>query len=461
MSLSVYKLVSDFGELGKEGDVVHLDSDVAQPLVDAGILEEAQSEDMNGDGAAPEMEEAAVENAVKRLGQRSEAAIAKAAEKVASRMNTAAKRPSLGVPAQVKEPVFKCLGEMLKADYLMKTHHDVRSRNQLHAYQQEIRQKSPLGANETVGQGGYAIKPEWYGSIWDKVREYPKLLEMTDVQDIHSNSYNIVYMPETSLANGSRHGGVQSYWVSEGNTITSSYPATGQATETLNAQMILCYVTNQLLEDANIEPFQKYVERTVGLEVAWQHNDSVINGSGSGQPTGVLAQPSLITVAKSTNDGAAMFGFDDLTKMNRSLWEGCRRNAVWIINPQARATLESLVFVSQSGTATTYPAFGGVSFSAADEFQFRIFGMPVIFCLNNPQLGLPGDVILADLSQLITTQRPGLEAAVSTDVQFATYQTAYRFVRRYDIKSPWAAAVTSVDGHYSYSPFITLASRGT
>jgi HK97 family phage major capsid protein len=468
--LGVYVLLKPFGDM-KEGEVVHLDDQEAQALLEAGLIEEAKAEDVEEEGGEeeapeyPEEENAAlVQRAVSRLKKNVEKDVAeKVAEKIASRVvGKTTKRPSFGsVPATVKEPVFKSFGHMLLAS--AKAHYgDHRAARMLQAYNDEIRVKSPLGANEgTAGQGGYAVKPEWADGIWIRQRQYPDLLGMTDVRNINSNSYNIVYMPETSLADGSRHGGTSAYWVSEGSTATSSYPATAQVTETLNTQIVLCYVTNQLLEDANVENFQRYVEDAVGLEFLWQGNQSVVQGSGSGQPTGILNQSALVTITKSSNDTSAMFGFDDLAKMNRALWEGSRSSAIWICNPEARAVLESLVFVSQSGTATTYPAFGGVSYNAADEFPFRIFGMPVVFCYNAAQLGAAGDIILADPKALITTQRPGLEVAVSTELQFATYQTAFRFVRRYDIKSPWTAAITSVDGNYSYSPFVVIESRGT
>jgi hypothetical protein len=100
-------------------------------------------------------------------------------------------------------------------------------------------------------------------------------------------------------------------------------------------------------------------------------------------------------------------------------------------------------------------------YNAHDEFPLRIFGRPVIEVMNNPQLGAAGDIILCDLSQLVCAEMPGLEADVSFEIQFTTYQTAFRFVRRYDIKSPWTAALTSVDGNYSYSPFVCLQARGT
>jgi HK97 family phage major capsid protein len=464
-----YVFNQDFGA-NKEGDVVSLDPETAQALVDAAIISEATEEHVNGgddegdEGATPDAPEqnAALTRAVASISKNLEKTIAKTTEQVVSRVVNSARPAGLGTaPAQVKAPVFKCMGEMLKAQYLAHAG-NTRARNMLNAYENELRVKAPLGANEgTNSQGGYAVKPEWYREIWDKVRDYPDLLSKTETININSNTLNIPALSETSLADGSRHGGVLAYWLAEAATATSSYPALTQVQSVLNTQVVLVYVTNQLLQDANIENFESFIQKKVGLEFLWQGNQAVINGSGSGQPTGIMNQAALITQAKSSNDTNAMFGFDDLANMYRSLYPPSRNNAVWIMNPEAYSVFLRQVFVTAGGTATTYPAFGGVSYNAADEFPLRIFGRPVIECMNNPQLGSPGDIILADLSQMVTAQHPGIEAAISTEIQFPTLQTAYRFVRRYDIKSPWTAALSTVDGHYSYSPFVVLASRGT
>jgi HK97 family phage major capsid protein len=132
------------------------------------------------------------------------------------------------------------------------------------------------------------------------------------------------------------------------------------------------------------------------------------------------------------------------------------------VNPEAYNVLAQMTFVNQAGTVTTYPAFGGVSYNANDDkFPMRIFGKPVIEWQGLPQLGEVGDIILTDLTQLVTAEKPQLFADVSNDYAFNTLQVAFRFYRRYDIRSPWTAALTSVDGHYSYSPFIALQARGT
>jgi len=466
--MQAFVVSEDLGEL-KAGQVLHLDPEdpKTQALVEAGVIEEASEEDVNGGGdeeaaddqaeAAP-MQEAAVTRALNQFAKNLEQNTAKAVELALAKTNKKT-TPALTVPAQAVQPVFKGVGELVLHAWRA-NRGDYKSKSLLRAYQNEVRLKAPLGMNEgTNTQGGYDVKPEWFTTVWDKIRDYPKLVEKTTVIPAKSNTFNIPAINETSLADGSRHGGVLAYYVSEGSTATSSYPALTQVQSVLTTLVVLNYVTLQLLEDANIEGIEKLVNEKTALEILWQQNQAVINGSGSGQPTGILNQPSLITVTKSTHDSAAMFGFDDLANMNRALYPPSRNNAVWLMNPEAYSVLLQMTFPNAASTST-YPAWS-LTYSGHDEFPLKLFGRPVIECLNCPQLGNAGDIILADLSQLFTYERPGIQFDISNEIQFPTLQVAYRTVYRYDIKSPWTAALSSVDGHYSYSPFVALQSRGT
>jgi len=447
------------------GDVIHMDSEKAEALVAAGTLTEAKAEDLKPDEEQPEHQEeapeqnAALTRAVDRISRQLETSVANTmAKALANKPRTV---PNVTVPAEPKQDVYKCVGQMLKDSWLV-TKGDQRAANRLQEYGRRIK-VDPLGANETDNaEGGYAVKPEWADKIWDKARDYPRLLEKTERIPISGDTFNIPALNETSLANGSRHGGVLGYWLAEGNPATSSYPALTQVQAVIQTNVVFAYATLQLLQDSNIEPFDRFISRYAGLELVWQENQAVTAGAGTTQPVGILNQPALITVTKSSNDTNAMFGFDDLAKMYRSLYAPSRANAVWLVNPEAYNVLAQMTFVNLAGTVTTYPAFGGVSYNAQDDkFPLRIFGKPVIEWQGLPQLGNVGDIILTDLSQLVTAEKPQLFADVSNDYAFNTLQVAFRFYRRYDIRSPWTAALSSVDGHYSYSPFIVLQGRGT
>ncbi len=451
-----YEVIKPF--LGHEvGEQIELTEEEAAALAEFVKPVDGEDEDEGEDEVAPE-ETAAVTRSLDKFRKNLKTDIADATAAAVSKL--AKKNNFTAVPATVAESPIKGFGHLLYTAYRAKNNNDTTAKNMLRAHQAEIRKKAPLGMSEgTNSAGGYDVKPEWFQKVWDKTRDYPKLLEMTSKIPAASSTLNIPAISESGLADGSRHGGVLGYYVSEGSTATASYPALTQVTATLQTLVILNYVTMQLLQDGNVEGIEKLVNEKCALEILWQQNQAVINGSGSGQPTGILNQPALVTVTHSTNDSAAMFGFDDLAKMYKSLYPPSRSNAVWLMNPEAYSVLLTMTFPNAASTST-YPAWS-LTYDAHNEFPLKLFGRPVIECMNNPQLGNVGDIILAALDQLVCYERPGIQVDVSDQIQFTSLQVAYRTCYRYDIKSPWLSSLASVDTHYSYSPFVCLSSRGT
>ena len=468
-AITAYVLQKPFGA-NAEGDIIHMEAEEAQPLLDAGILEEASAEDVDGgdddeDPAAADQpeENAALTRAVARLSKNLEAGIAKATELAVSKVQRA-KSPTITVPATTKAPVFSGVHELMQTMY--KAHKgDGRAHRMLDTYQSEMRVKSPLGANEgNTAQGGYFLKPEWYKEVWDKTRDYPKLLDRTERIPISGNTFYINEILETSLQDGSRHGGVLGYWVAEAAALTATYPATGQVTCTLNTNAVFAYATVQLLEDANIQPYAQKLMELAARELLWQEDVAVISGSGTGAPLGILNQASLVTVTHNSGDVAAMFSFADLAAMMARIYPPARAKAVWLMNSEAYGILLQLAFQGVgSTTAGTYPAHGLTWDYQENEPRLRLFGKEVIECLMSPQLGALGDIILADLSSLICVEKPQTYIDMSEHIQFNTMQVAYRFYRRYDVRSPWTAALTPADGATGrfYSCLVALSARGT
>src|SRR5437868_235478 len=116
-----YVLNKPFGA-NKEGDVIHMDDEEAKGLMECGILTEAKEEDVNQE--APEEEEVAPEQnealtrAVDKISRNLEIAIANVTTKAlaATKVRNA---PALSVPAEPRQEIYKCVGEMLKDSWLV------------------------------------------------------------------------------------------------------------------------------------------------------------------------------------------------------------------------------------------------------------------------------------------------------------------------------------------------------
>lgn len=447
-----YVLNQDFMDKSA-GEVIQLDQDQAEALISAGIIAEAGPDDVNGDAPADDAGEMPNPEA-EALTRAFETSLIKATESVVAKMNKTAAKPRLTVPAEVKDAKagFKDFGDFARClSYAARG--DWNAQRKLNTF----RTKAPTGASEgTNADGGYAVIPEWASEIWDKARDYPNLLEKVQKYSVGGQTLNIPAINESSRADGSRFGGLQSYYIGEGNTFTGSKLGMTQVSLTLNKLGVFCYLTNELIND-NAFNLTNYLQEKVALELLFKTNDGLINGTGSSQPTGILNAAAVVEVAKETSQTANTIVFPNLVKMYNRLYFSSRGAAVWLCNQEVTAQLVSMTFPNASGTQS---AFGGVSFNAHDEFPLRVFGAPVITVENCAALGTVGDIILADLSQYVVIDKP-LEVAVSTEFHFNQYETVYRFVYRWDAKSPWTSALTPYKGSATTSPFIVLATRGT
>jgi len=98
---------------------------------------------------------------------------------------------------------------------------------------------------------------------------------------------------------------------------------------------------------------------------------------------------------------------------------------------------------------------GGLSGSPYEN----IIGRPGLVTEFNASLGTQGDVILADLGQILSISKGGVMQAVSMHVQFLSDQLALRFIIRLNA-TPWEnAAITPYKGSNTQGNFITLDAR--
>ncbi len=100
---------------------------------------------------------------------------------------------------------------------------------------------------------------------------------------------------ETSRANGSRWGGIQSFYEGEGEEKTASKPKFRKIEMGLEKLIGLCYATDELLDDA--ARLGAFLREAFAQEINFKVSNSVLNGSGSGQPLGITNSNALISQA--------------------------------------------------------------------------------------------------------------------------------------------------------------------
>ncbi|KKM01758.1 hypothetical protein LCGC14_1791240 [marine sediment metagenome] len=306
----------------------------------------------------------------------------------------------------------------------------------------------------TDDEGGFLVAPEHRNELLKKTHDTGKVFPRARQVPMGSPIVKIPTINETSRADGSRHGGVRAFRLAEGATLTASKPSFGRVTLTATKVAALGYVTSELIEDSPIT-LQLFGE-LFAEELAFEADDSAINGTGSGSPLGVLKANCLVSVAKENGQSAVTIEYENVLKMWSRMWASSRGNAAWFINQDTEPQLNSMTLVVGTGGVPVYLPAGGVSGSPFAT----LFGRPVIPIEQCATLGTVGDIIFADMSQYLWGTRGGMNTASSIHVQFTTDEEAFRTTWRNDGQPWWNSALTPFTGSSNtLSPFVALATR--
>jgi HK97 family phage major capsid protein len=312
-----------------------------------------------------------------------------------------------------------------------------------------------LGGNESVdSEGGFLVAPEFAPGIWQRSYEASQLASRCFDQPMTSNRLVVPAVDEDSRADGSRWGGVQSYWLGESGTLTASQPKFGTRELIAKKLVVLSYMTSELGEDA--PAFASYLDKVVPSEFAFKIDDAIFNGTGAGQPLGFMNSGALLKIAKASTDSGAVISAKDIFAMWKRRFVGASSDLVWLINQDTEDQLWDLT--RGSGTAVELLYTGPGQRGNTGNYGV-MFGKPVIPVEYAATLGTPGDIALVSLSQYYLARRAGIQMDTSIHVQFLTDQQAFRWKARLDGQPIWKKPLTPKNGSNTQSPFIVVDTR--
>lgn len=317
-------------------------------------------------------------------------------------------------------------------------------------------EEKATGLSEGVpAEGGFLVQEDFAAELLKRTYIQGEILSRVTRFPISANSnrLRVNTLSESSRKAGSRWGGVLAYWKAEAYEKVKSKPTFGQLLLELNKLIGLCYATDELLEDA--AALEGVINWAFQMEFTFQIEDAVINGTGAGQPLGILNAPCTIPVAAEGGQAADTVVTENIWNMWSRMWAPSRQNAIWFINQDLEPQLFSMyVAVGATGVPVYLPANG-----LAGSPYSTLMGRPVIPVEYCQTLGDLGDIILADLSQYWMIDKGGMQRASSIHVKFIEDETCFRFVYRTDGQPSWPAALTPFHGTVTVSPFVTLAAR--
>jgi len=262
-------------------------------------------------------------------------------------------------------------------------------------------------------------------------------------------------LDETSRADGSRQGGVRGYWTAEAASKTASQPKFRNIELNASKLVVLVYATDELLEDAGA--LEAYIRQAAASELGFKIDDAIINGSGGGQPLGILNAGCLVSQGAEVGQAAATFIYENATKMWTRIFPKSQMNAIWLINQNVWPQLFTMNLAVGTGGAPVFMPAGGASASP----YATLFGRPIIPIEQCQTLGTVGDIFLADMGGYILGEKGGVQSDMSIHVNFTSDESVFRFVVRLDGQPELGSAITPFKGGSSWtqSHFVALATR--
>jgi len=263
------------------------------------------------------------------------------------------------------------------------------------------------------------------------------------------NSVSLPYVNDVSHTGGV-YGGVIVKRTGEAEEKLYSKPTLGLCTMTLHKLTALTYVTNELMEDspASIAAmFGKMFPEALNHICA----GDIVNGTGAGMGLGIVNAPATINVART---GAGAIVWADIMGMWERLHPRCIRNAVWLANSDALPDLMAMFQIAVAGQSAV-PVYQPANADSASPYG-TLMGRPLILTEHCQALGTAGDIVLADLSQMLLA-RKGPKVESSAHIRFLYDENVFRGVLRTDNQPWWPAPVTPQHGTQTLSPFVILA----
>jgi HK97 family phage major capsid protein len=306
------------------------------------------------------------------------------------------------------------------------------------------------GQKEGIGStGGFLVPEELAVSVLGPAYESSVCLQRCQVHPMQTEEKKVAGWDTSSASGGALFGGFTPAVLGEGDSMTAQ---TGQVRSVkLHARKVglLAKSSNELIDDAASIP--QLLQTGLSTAIGYTLDYFVLHGTGAGQPLGLLNAPSKITVDAETGQAADTIIYENLVKMFARLHPGCYSNAVWLCHPSTIPYLETMtITVGTSGAVVRLLTEG----NGSPEMLHR----PIIFTEKCNTVGTEGDVILTDLSQYALGMRKEITVEQSRHVYFASDETAWRAIVRFDGQPLWSAAYTPINGS-TLSWCITLATR--
>ena len=263
-------------------------------------------------------------------------------------------------------------------------------------------------AEGTDGAGGYLTPSEFRAELIEDLKDKPFL----------RNQVTVIPMASDSLELPTLTSSVQTSWGSENTSISTTTARFGTLTFAPYRLNSLIYTSRELVADSAIAVVP-LITRLFVQAMGEAEDRAIINGSGSGQPKGILQE----TIAGIDNANTDADLAPNIKKLPFRLGTAYRSKAKWVMNSFSLSVVASLrdsnnQFLFKEGIEGLSP--------------HTLAGYPVL-----EQNDMPFDTLLfGDLSQYYLADREQMSVETTTEGAgtFEKHQVAIKVVERIDGK---------------------------
>lgn len=249
-------------------------------------------------------------------------------------------------------------------------------------------------------------------------------------------------------------GGIVGNWKAEAASVSSAINQPTFRQIRLEPYKLTAYTvaSNELLADSAIA-MEALIGQLFPEALAYFEDDAFINGTGAGQPLGIINADALLAITAEGGQSATTLVYENLIKMYARMLPQSLQSAVWVAHPDVLPQLATMSLTVGTGGGPLW------IMNATQSVPMSIFGRPIIFTEKCQTLGTAGDIFFVDFGHYLIGDRQALTMARSEHVNFNTDEMAWRFTQRVDGR-PWlTSAITPRNGSNSFSPYINLATR--
>lgn len=307
-------------------------------------------------------------------------------------------------------------------------------------------------SNESAGaDGGFGIPPQFSQDLWRLSLGEDSLLPKTQNTEITANS--MIFPKDESTPWGG--AGAQVYWQAEASQAQQSKVNMGTQAMVLHKLMGLVPVTNELVEDGFA--IGTYLTPLLSDRITWKVNESILFGTGVGQPLGALTNAGnsgspAIVQTKESGQATATLDPKNITKMVQRLLVGELKNAFWLGTPDILSPLEAL-------TVGQFPIYLPNTNLAESPFGM-LKGRPLMLSEHAAAFSSQSDLSLLSLRGYRTiTKAGGIQTDTSMHLFFDADATAMRIRFRMNGVPILSAPVTPPKSAQTRSHFVTLQAR--